>query len=386
MQLTVGIGLLGCGTVGANVANRLQQERDAIERRTGVRYELRAIAIRDPQKPRPHSLDPKLFTRDARAIVDDPRVDLVIELIGGTNDAAELVERALERGRHVVTANKDLLATQGPRLSALAASRGATLRYEAAVAGAIPIVRTLDDALAGDEVFAVAGVVNGTCTSILSAMEGGASYEEALADAQRLGYAESDPTNDVDGIDAAHKLALLVQLAFGLAVISPRIRRHGVSAITQRDVARARMLGLRLRLVAAAVRSASGTFAEVAPVLVREEHEFARTNGSDNVVRVATRDAGTLVLRGAGAGGPATASAVLGDIVSVLRAIAEHHRIGHRGRFSSAEPAIDVEPFFAKLPRIPELSEYPVWDDEILRARLREPFDTAQDKLHAAGA
>lgn len=386
MQLTVGIGLLGCGTVGANVADRLQRERDAIERRCGVRYDLRAVAIRDPRKTRPHSLDARLFTRDARAIVDDPRVDLVIELIGGTNDAAELVERALERGRHVVTANKDLLATQGPRLAALAASRGAKLRYEAAVAGAIPIVRTLDDALAGDEVFAVAGVVNGTCTSILSAMEEGASYADALAEAQRLGYAESDPTSDVEGIDAAHKLALLVQLAFGLAVISPRIRRTGISAITQRDVARARMLGLRIRLIAAAVRTATGTFAEVAPMLVPEDHEFARTAGSDNVVRVETRDAGTLVLRGAGAGGPATASAVLGDIVSVLRAIGERHDLGHRRRTATIEPAIDVAPFFATLPTTVDLPNFPLWSDTVTSARRPEPFDSARDELRAAGA
>ncbi|MGA8326543.1 MAG: homoserine dehydrogenase, partial [Candidatus Cybelea sp.] len=297
MKTTVGVGLLGCGTVGASVADSLQQARDVIERRSGVGYELRSIAIRDPQKKRPASLERRLFTRDARAIVDDPNVDLVVELIGGTTDAAELVERALDRGCHVVSANKDLLATQGPRLLSLAATRGVELRFEAAVGGAIPIVRTLHDALAGDEVLAVAGVLNGSCTSILSAMENGASFDEALARAKRLGYAEADPSNDVDGHDAAHKLALLAQLAFGLAVVSPRIPRSGIVPVTQRDVARARMLGLRIRLVAAMVLTARGIAAEVAPLLVPEEHEFGRTAGAENVVQIAARDAGRLVLR-----------------------------------------------------------------------------------------
>ncbi|MGC1760119.1 MAG: homoserine dehydrogenase [Candidatus Cybelea sp.] len=299
----------------------------------------------------------------ARAIVDDPNVDLVVELIGGTTDAAELVERALDRGCHVVSANKDLLATQGPRLLSLAATRGVELRFEAAVGGAIPIVRTLHDALAGDEVLAVAGVLNGSCTSILSAMENGASFDEALARAKRLGYAEADPSNDVDGHDAAHKLALLAQLAFGLAVVSPRIPRSGIVPVTQRDVARARMLGLRIRLVAAMVLTARGIAAEVAPLLVPEEHEFGRTAGAENVVQIAARDAGRLVLRGPGAGGIATRSAVLGDVVSVLRGLRQRHGLAARARRSALAPAIDVEPFFARLPSVAELPHFKVWDD-----------------------
>ncbi len=354
--MTIGIGLLGCGAVGANVADRLQRERDAIERRSGVRYELRAIAIRDPEKERPHSLDRRLFTRSARSIVDDPRVDLVVELIGGTDDAAELVERALRRGRHVVTANKDLLGTQGPRLRTLAASRGAALRFEAAVGGAIPILRTLGEALAGDEVLAVTGVVNGTCTSILSGMERGAEFANALATAQRLGYAESDPANDVEGTDAAHKLAVVAQSAFGLAVISSRIRRTGIVAVTRRDVARAQMLGFRIRLVAAARKTDSGMLAEVAPVLLPESHEFARTTDAENAIAVVARDADRIVLRGPGAGGAATASAVLGDVVDVLRG-------AFRARDAALSPALEIRPWFERLERVPELPAYPVWDD-----------------------
>ncbi|MBV8636530.1 MAG: homoserine dehydrogenase [Candidatus Eremiobacteraeota bacterium] len=366
MVCTAGIALLGCGTVGASVAERLLHERDAIERRCGVRYELRAIAVRDASKPRPGSIDPRLFTNDARALVNDPHVDLVIECIGGTTQAADLIENALERGRSVVTANKDLLATQGPRLQSLAAARGARLRYEAAACGAIPVVRMLDDALAGDRIDALAGVVNGTCNAILSAMENGAEFAEALADAQAQGYAEADPSNDVEGIDAAHKLAVLMQLAFGLAVISPRVRHSGIAAVTKRDVARAQMLGYRIRLVAAAARTPAGAFAGVAPVLVPQDHPFAAISGPENIVRVVARDAGPLIMRGRGAGGPATASAVLGDVVSSLRALGERHDIARTAR--ALEPALDVAPIFADLPRHPELPRYTLWDNTFLDA------------------
>lgn len=365
MKFSVGIGLLGCGTVGGSVAERLHNEKPAIEGRSGVRYEVRGIAVRDDRKPRAASLPRDSFTTHAAAVVDDPHVDLVIECVGGTTDAAELVERALDRGRHVVTANKDLLATQGPRLAAIAAARGVTLRYEAAVGGAVPIVRSLDDALAGDAVHAVAGVFNGTCTSILSAMEDGADFADALARAQSLGYAEADPQHDVDGTDAAHKLALLVQLGFNLAVLSPRIRRTGITAIERREVARARMLGFRIRLVAAAVRTVTGVDAEVAPLLIPQRHAFAQTSGPENVARVVARDAGTLELRGIGAGGTATASAVLGDVVSALRAIGERHDFSYRGRTHAMLPALDVRPLFDAFSRHPELPHLAVWDDTL---------------------
>lgn len=371
MQLTVGVGVLGCGNVGANVADRLCRDRELIERRSGVRYDLRAVAIRDSQKARPESLDRGLFTRDARAIVDDPSVDVIIELVGGTTDAAVLVERALHRGRHVITANKNLLATQGPRLLALAAARGAALRFEGAVAGVVPIVRTLGEALAADEVRSIAGVVNGTCTSILSGMEDGESFGAALERAQTLGYAEADPSNDVDGTDAAHKLALIAQLAFDLAVISPRITRTGISAVTQRDVARARMLGFRIRLVAATARTHAGIAAQVAPVLVAEAHDFAAACGAENVLYVHSREAGRIVLRGAGAGGAATASAVLGDLVTVLRALGERRDLSPRIQTRPLAPAFEVTPLFHEARVLAELPQYPVWDDALARPRAK---------------
>ncbi len=270
MEMTVGIAVLGCGTVGSSVAERLLREQPVLERRSGVRYRVCGIAILDRHKPRAAAVERRLLTLDAASLVDDPGVDLVIEVIGGVAKAAELVERALYRGRHVVTANKELLATHGPRLQALAAAGGAALRCEGAVAGAVPILRTLNEALAGDQILSVAGVVNGTCVSILSAMEEGVDFDEALARAQSLGYAEADPSNDIDGADSAHKLALLAQSSFGLAVISPRIRHSGIRHVTQRDVARARMAGMRIRPVVAAARSSRGIFAEAAAVAVPE--------------------------------------------------------------------------------------------------------------------
>jgi homoserine dehydrogenase len=368
MKLTVGVGLLGCGTVGANVAERLHRERALIERRSGVRYELRAVAIRDARKSRPESLDRRLFTRDARAIVDDPHVDLVVELIGGTTDAAELVERALECGRHVVTANKDLLATQGPRLSALATSRGSALRFEGAVAGAIPVVRTLGEALAGDEILSVAGIMNGTSTFVLTAMEQGANFADALARAKRFGYAEADPSNDIEGVDAAHKLALVAQLAFDLAVVSPRIARSGIARVSQRDIACARLHGFCIRSVAAVARTRNGVVAEVAPALVPRAHDFAAASGAQNVLHIHARDAGRLVLSGAGAGGVATSSAVLGDVVAVLREIGQRRELAPRGGLHRLAPAFEVAPLFSAAASLAELPRYPVWDDALMNA------------------
>ena len=374
MEIRVGIGLVGCGTVGSSVAKQLLHAREAIEARAGVRFELRRIAVRSMRAQREASIPRLLLTDDPGAVADDPSVDLLVECAGGSLDAADIVERALCRSAHVVTANKDLIATQGPRLSALAAAHHVSLSYEAAACGAIPIVRVLKDALAGDEVIALSGVVNGTTTAILSAMEQGAQYEGALAEAQRLGYAEADPSNDVDGVDAAHKLALLMQLAFGEPVLSAQIARGGIGEVTLRDVARARMLGYRLRLIAAARRSGRELEAQVGPVLIPEDHPFAQTRGPQNVIRLTARGAGELTFSGPGAGGVATASAVLGDIVSALRLIAE------RGQRRSAQTRLAGRAF-ARIGRYfdcfashPELPDYPVWcDGDGIEARSGRP-------------
>jgi homoserine dehydrogenase len=339
----VGIALLGCGTVGGGLAERLLREHQLIQRRTGVEYVLRGIAVRDPLKARSGTIPADLFTCDAQALASDPSVDLVIECIGGTSVAAELVERAIDHGRHVVTANKDLIATQGPRLRALAARRGVSLRCEAAVAGGIPIVRALEESLAGETISSLAGIVNGTCNTILGALERGESYDDALADAQAKGFAEADPSSDVLGTDSAHKLAILIQLAFGLAVISPRIRRTGIDKIATADVATAARLNHRIKLVANARRTANGCEAEVAPIWVRNDHPLARIEGANNAIAVRARDAGELFFSGLGAGRGPSAASVFADTIGTLRAIAERHEYGVRGRRGlDLEPAIDV--------------------------------------------
>lgn len=340
MESTVGIALLGRGTVGGGVADLLSQRRAHIERRSGVAYNVLGVASRE---------------RDPFSLIDDPKVDLVIETIGGTNVALECIERALEQRKHVVTANKDAIATQGPRLRALAAAKGVTLRYEAAVASAIPIVTTLDHALAGDEIVEIGGVVNGTCNFILGKMREGNSFAESLAQAQAGGYAEADPRSDVEGTDAAHKLAILIQHAFGLPVITPHIPHRGITGVTTAAVRRARQHGYELKLLAYARKTAEGVSAEVGPVLVPFTHPFSKVNGVENIVRVVGASAGPLLFSGAGAGREAAASAVLGDIVAALRALAERH--GARRSQTTAPPARAVAPAFE---RFPAFAGYPV--------------------------
>ena len=312
-----GVGLLGCGTVGSGVARRLLASHPGL---------IRGIAVRDPRKPRDVAWDS--FVDDAFDVVDDPGVRVVVECIGGLGLARELVLRAIARGKDVVTANKDLIATEGPWLAAFAARTGASLRYEAAVGGAIPIVRALGGSLADEDVLEIGGVLNGTTNFVLDAMESGAEYGEALAEAQRLGFAESDPRSDVDGHDAAHKLAILAGLAFRRPAVSTAFARRGIGAISREDVRAGAERGLRLKLVAVArrvpLRQAQGDIdvieAGVTPAYVPEDHPFARARGAENVVRVLGRGCGPLVFSGAGAGGDATASAVVADVLAALDA------------------------------------------------------------------
>ncbi len=340
MESTVGIALLGCGTVGGGVAELLSQRRAHVERRSGVSYDVIGVANR---------------LCDPVALVDDPRVDVVVEAIGGTGIALECIERALDHRKHVVTANKDAIATQGPRLRALAYARGVTLRYEASVASAVPIISTLDHALAGDEILEIGGILNGTCNFILGKMRDGNTFGEALSQAQAGGYAEADPRNDVEGIDAAHKLAILIQHAFGLPVITPHIPHRGIAGVTSAAVRRARQHGYELKLAAYARRNDDSIAAEVGPVLVPFTHPFARIGGVDNIVRVVGASCGPLLFSGAGAGREAASSAVLGDVVAALRAIAERH--GARAVSASAQKPPSVHSAFE---RFPAFAGYPV--------------------------
>ena len=324
----VRIALLGCGTVGSGVARLLVNSTSSVPARSGVDYWLAGIAVRSAAKARPAEIPPDLFTENARALVDDSTIDVVIECIGGTGVAAELVVAALEAGKHVVTANKDLLATRGPELRALAAARGVTIAYEAAVGGAIPIVRTIAESLAGEEILEVGGVLNGTTNFILSEMFGGATYASALAQAQRLGFAEADPASDVEGIDAGHKLAILAQLAFRRGLVTSEIPRTGITALVREDHSLAKRAGWRLKLIACARADAS----IVTPAYVHAEHPFAQPLGPQNCIRVTGRSSGSLTFAGTGAGSDPTASSVVGDVVAVLRRIAAGRNVGTRDR------------------------------------------------------
>jgi homoserine dehydrogenase len=347
----VRIALLGCGTVGSGVANLLIGSASAIAARSGVAFALEAIAVLSLDKPRSDLVPRELLTGDAHAIVSNPEIDVVIECIGGTGIAAELVETALVRGKHVVTANKDLLATRGPELRALAHARGVTITYEAAVGGAIPIVRTLTASLAGEEILEVGGVLNGTTNFILSAMFEGDTYAGALAKAQRLGFAEADPASDVEGIDAAHKLAILAQLAFGRGLVTSEIPRVGITGLTSDDISLAKRLGYRLKLIACARRDAS----LVTPAYVHTDHPFAQPAGAQNCIRITGRNSGSLTFAGAGAGGTPTASAVISDVVAVLRNIGAGRSVGVLPGDDSLTPVTAAHEPSIPLPRIVRL-------------------------------
>ncbi len=330
----VRIALLGCGTVGSGVARLLVNSTSSVPARSGVDYWLAGIAVRSLAKPRPAEIPSGLFTESARALVDDPTIDLVIECIGGRGVAAELVVAALAAGKHVVTANKDLLATRGPELRAMAAAHGVSIAYEAAVGGAIPIVRTIAESLAGEDILEVGGVLNGTTNFILSKMSEGSTYDSALGAAQRLGFAEADPTSDVEGIDAGHKLAILAQLAFRRGLVTNEIPRTGITRLSRDDHSLAKRAGWRLKLVACARANQS----IVTPAYVPVEHPFAQPMGPQNCIRVTGRSSGSLTFAGTGAGSAPTASAVVGDVVAVLRRITAGRNVGVTPASTRLEP------------------------------------------------
>jgi len=339
-EALVRVAVLGCGNVGGALVSLLLSDSEAIAARSGVRLELVGVAVGDPSKPRP-GVPAALITGDAKGLVSDPRVDVVVELIGGVDPARGLVESALAAGKPVVTANKELLATHGAALAQAAASAGLDLLYEAAVAGAIPLIRPLRESLAGERIRRVMGIVNGTTNYILTTMsEEGVSYTQALAEAQRLGLAERDPSADVDGHDAAAKAAILAALAFRCDVVADDVPREGIAAVAPVDISFAARLGYVVKLLAVVERTegsvGEGTDAGVPEISVRvhpamlpRTHPLASVRGAFNAVFIEGDNAGELMLYGLGAGGRPTASAVLGDIIDA----AHHLRTGSPARF-----------------------------------------------------
>ena len=318
------VALLGCGTVGSQVLRLLGEQSEDLAARIGRRVEVAGIAVR---RPAHHPDVPAhLLTTDARGLVTRPDVDLVVEVIGGIEPARTLMLAAFEAGKSVVSANKALLADDGVELHAAAAKAGVDLYYEAAVAGAIPLLRPLRESLAGDQIRRVVGIVNGTTNYILSRMvQTGAGFAEALAEATELGYAEADPTTDVDGFDAAAKAAILASLAFHTPVTAADVYREGISAVSSTDVARATEIGCTVKLLAICERVGNGdagadtVSVRVHPAMIPTSHPLAAVGDAFNAVFVEAEAAGQLMFYGQGAGGEPTASAVLGDLVAVAR-------------------------------------------------------------------
>jgi len=319
---TVRVGLLGCGNVGGALAELLLTRQDEIAARTGLRLDLVGIAVSDPSRPRAPVIPADLITADAAALVARPDVDVVVEVIGGLHPAHELVIAALQAGKPVVTANKALLALAGSELAEVAAANGVDLLYEAAVAGAIPVIRPLRESLAGEQIVRVMGIVNGTTNFILTRMEEDViDYGDALAEAQSLGLAERDPSADVEGHDAAAKAAILAALAFGVDVVDSDVYREGITGISAADVAYANRLGYSVKLLAVAELIDGGPelSVRVHPAMVPRAHPLASVRGAFNAVFVEGAVSGELMLYGRGAGGGPTASAILGDLVDASR-------------------------------------------------------------------
>ena len=334
------VGLLGCGVVGSAVARLLTQHRDDLAARVGRPLELVGIAVRRPGRDRSDlGVDPALFTTDAEDVI--ARADVVIEVIGGIEPARSLILQAMKNGASVVTANKALLAQDGPTLYAAAQDAGVDLYYEAAVAGAIPLLRPLRESLAGDDVRRVLGIVNGTTNYVLDKMDTtGAGFNDAVEQAQALGYAEADPTADVEGFDAAAKAAILASLAFHTRVSGADVHREGITEVTAADVAAAREMDCVVKLLAICERTDEGVSVRVHPAMIPRSHPLAGVREAFNAVFVEADAAGQLMFYGRGAGGDPTASAVLGDVVAVAR-----HRVGGgRGPGESAYADLPVLP------------------------------------------
>jgi len=313
------VGLLGCGIVGGALVQIIGERADAIEAASGIRLEVTSIAVRSTSRDRGDGIDAALLTTDARALVVSPDVDLVVEVIGGIEPARELILAAVAAGKPVVTANKELLANCGAELYAAADAAGVDLLFEAAAAAAIPIVRPLRESLIGEDIRRVMGIVNGTTNFILTKMaEEGSAYGDALAEAQELGFAERDPTADVEGFDAGAKAAIMASIAFGSRVVAGDVYHEGISNVTAADIEFAKRLGYQIKLLAIAEVFDDGQReigVRVHPAMVPDSHPLASVRGSFNAVFVECVDAGELMFYGRGAGGRPTASAVLGDVI-----------------------------------------------------------------------
>lgn len=337
---TLRVGILGFGTVGSGVYRMLADNQEAIARKVGFPVEVAKIGIRDASKSR--SLSQEMFTTDLRSIVDDPSIDVVLELIGGVEPTGEIVERALQNGKNVVTANKELMAKHGSRLVTIAKEKGLDLHYEAAVGGGIPLVQPLKHQLAGNDVLKMMGILNGTTNYILTAMqEEGADFSDVLADAQAKGYAEADPTADVDGYDASYKISILASIAFGKQVPIEEVYREGIRGVTKLDMQYAETLGYRIKLLGIVDAVADDRVrVRIHPAFLPKSHPLASVNGVYNGLWLHGDFVGDVMFSGRGAGSDPTASAVVGDLIDVGRNLAA----GGRGSAIPYGTGMQTEP------------------------------------------
>jgi homoserine dehydrogenase len=350
MGEVIRVGLLGCGNVGSALVRLIGENAGLIEARAGVGIAVTRVAVRDAGRARDVGLAPEVFTTDPRSVVAADTVDVVVEVMGGVDPARELITEALQSGKPVVTANKELIATHGVELFAVAERAGVDLLFEASVAGGIPLMRPLRESLAGDRIRRVMGIVNGTTNYILTRMaEDGSSFAEALAEAQRLGYAEPDPTADVEGLDAAAKAAIIATIAFGAQITAADVYTEGITGLTDDDIASAKTLGYVVKLLAVAEEIDGDVAVRVHPAMVPVHHPLAAVRDSFNAVFIEGDAVGELMLYGRGAGGNPTASAVLGDLVDAVKNLvsgAKGATIGSLVR-KPIRPIADIEtPFY----------------------------------------
>ncbi|ROH91139.1 homoserine dehydrogenase [Stagnimonas aquatica] len=327
-QQAVKVGLIGLGTVGQGVIRVLQKNAEEIARRVGRPVQVTHASARDLGRPRDTDLAGITLVADALSLAREADIDVLVEVVGGQTVAKDAILAALARGKPVVTANKALLAENGNGIFAAAAEAGVPVAFEASVAGGIPIIKAIREGLAGNRIDSLAGIINGTCNYILSQMTvKGQSFADALADAQKLGYAEADPTFDVEGVDAAHKLSILASIAFGMPLSFPAVACEGITKVTAQDIQIAQTLGYRIKLLGIAKRSAAGVELRVHPTLIPDDQLLAKVDGVLNSVLVQGNAVGQVGFYGRGAGGDATASAVVADLVDVARGLgAEAHR------------------------------------------------------------
>jgi homoserine dehydrogenase len=337
------IGLIGLGTVGAQVAGRLLDRRDVLRRRAGVDLVLHRVLVRDLSKARSVAIPHELMSTDPASVLDDPEVDVVVEVAGGEEPARSFLERALRNRKHVVTANKLVMAKHGPELLELAGELNLDVYFEAAVGGGIPLISTFKVDLLANEIQRIMAVINGTTNYVLGRMASGAeSFDQAVGEAQAAGYAEADPTDDLAGFDASYKLAIMASIGFGARVRPDQVYREGIQGVVPVDFRYAREMGYEVKLLAYAARADDGRVeARVHPVLVPAGHPLAGVEGAANAVYIEGDLVGQVVLQGQGAGGRPTASSVVGDIIDLARSI--HRQVQNRAAFDF-DPGVGVVP------------------------------------------